>query len=217
MLRDYFTFDWFTIFIVIGLISITMAKGLFKARFRDFVLVFGNSKYLKIYAREQKFIDTFDGLLFTNFVISMGIFLFLCFNTLVEPLEFNLFVFAKILTALALFLLIKILIERLIGSIFDIEPLMDTYLFQKTTYKNFSGLLLSGANLFLLYSKFDTRWVIYISLGMLLIIHLVGFITSFKDNLRAINLNFFYFLLYLCALEIGPYILLYKVLKEYNG
>ena len=217
MLREFVTYEWFTIFLLLGLICITLAKQLFRLRFNDFVLVFSSSKYLKIYARDQRFIDTFDGLLFGNLVISTSIFLFFAYNTFIESLSFDLLTFLKILLGVALFYLIKIMIERLVGSLFDIESLMDAYLFQKTTYKNFSGLILLFFNVFLVYSSLSPKLLIYSCLILVVISNIIGFINTYQRNFTAININFFYFLLYLCALEIGPYILLVKVLKEYNG
>lgn len=217
MLRQLVTYEWFTIFLIIGLLCITSAKQLFRLRFNDFVMVFTSSKYLKIYTRDQKFIDTFDGLLFANLVISISIFLFFGYNSFIEPVVFDLYSFLKVMLAVSLFFLIKIMIERLVGSLFDMEQLMDSYLFQKTTYKNFSGLVILLFNLFLLYSAIDPKILVYSCLVFILLIIIIGFINTYQSNLNAINLNIFYFLLYLCALEIGPYILLFKALKEYNG
>jgi len=155
MLRDIISNDWFTIFLVLGLGFITTSKLLFAHRFKDFIAVIGNSKYLKIYAREQKFIDGFDALLFLNGVVSISIFAFISYTTLVNPSEFNINQFFKLLFGIGVLFLIKILLERLIASLFDIDELIDSYLFQKTTYKNYSGLILFPliASLFTLWNQ----------------------------------------------------------------
>jgi hypothetical protein len=217
MIRTFVTYEWFTIFLLVALACITAAKQLFRLRFNDFIWVFYSSKYLKIYSREQKFVDSFEGLLFTNLVLSTSIFLFYVYNSFFEPIDFELFSFLKIILGVALFFLIKIMVERLIGSLFDIEPLMDQYLFQKTTYKNFSGLILLVFNTFLIYSGIDVKLLIYSGLTLVLVSHIIGFVNSYQSNFTALNHNFFYFLLYLCALEIGPYLILFKVLREYKG
>ena len=49
---------------------------------------------------------------------------------------------------------------------------------------------------------------------LLTVINTIGLLTSYKSNLNLIKRDFFYFILYLCALEIGPYIILYKVFIE---
>lgn len=216
MLREFITHEWFTIFCIASIFFITIAKYSFGLRFNDFLMVLGNSKYLKIYSREQKFIDTFDGLLFINLVIGLSMFTHIAYSNLISPLVFDILTFLKLLFAVSAILLIKVLIERLISSLFEIDKVIDSYLFQKTAFKNFSGLILLLANLFLLFSINPSIIAIYIIIAIIILINVIGFITSFKNHQKLIFSNFFYFLLYLCALEIGPYVILYKVIKEYT-
>lgn len=216
-MRNFITYEWLTVFCLLGLVFVTAAKYMFSTRFNDFIQVVGNSKYLKIYTREQKFIDTFDGLMFINLVIALSTFIYILYNTLIAPTPFEIISFLKILMAVSTIFLIKILIERLIGSLFNIDSLIDSYLFQKTTYKNFAGLILIVANFLLLYGLKPTKIIIISIIAIIFIINIIGFITSFKNHQKLISINFFYFLLYLCALEIGPYVVLYKVIKEYNA
>lgn len=217
MLRDVISNDWFTIFLVLGLACLTLARHLFSHRFKDFIAVIGNSKYLKIYARDQKFIDGFDALLFLNLIISVSVFAYISYSTLVIPSEFNLNHFFKLLLGIGVLFLIKVLLERLIGSLFDLDELIDSYLFQKTTFKNYSGLVLFPINCFLIYALNPSNIIIYISLGFIVFINLIGFISSFKNHQKLLLNNLFYFILYLCALEIGPYLILYKLIKDFNA
>ncbi|MDG5490378.1 DUF4271 domain-containing protein [Psychroserpens sp. SPM9] len=217
MLREVISNDWFTLFLILGLLCITLSKYVFAHRFKDFLAVIGNSKYLKIYAREQKFIDKFDALLFFNLIISVSIFAYICYSTLVHPSEFQLHQFFKLLFGVGVLFLIKVLLERLIGSLFDIDELIDAYLFQKTTFKNYTGFILFPVNCILIYSLNPTKPVIYGVIGLIILINLVGFISSFKNHQKLLLNNIFYFILYLCALEIGPYLILYKLIKDFNA
>ena len=216
-MRNFITHEWFTIFTIIGLFSIVAAKFLNTLRFNDFLYVIGNSKYLKIYTRDQKFIDQFDSFLFVNLALSFSIFTFFAYSTFVSPLTFELTDFLKLLFAVSTIIIIKTLLERLIGSLFEIDSLIDNYLFQKTTFKNYSGMVFLVANLLLLYTNTYENIIIIVAFSLICLINLIGFFTSFKTHQKLINFNFFYFLLYLCALEIGPYVLLYKVITEYNA
>ena len=211
MLREVISNEWFTILIVLSLCILAFAKYAFSNRFNDYLWVVGNSKYLKIYAREQKFIDQFDSLLFVNLVISLSIFTFLGYNTLVEFIQFDLATFIKLFVGIGAIILIKILLERLVGSLFDIDELIDSYIFQKTNYKNYIGLVLLPINTILIFALKPTATIIYTVLGIIVLINLIGFITSFKTHQKTILNNLFYFILYLCALEIAPYIILYKL------
>ena len=215
-MRNYITHEWFTIFTIVGLFSIVMAKYLNTLRFKDFLYVIGNSKYLKLYVKDQKFIDQFDSLLFINLSLSLSTFIFFAYNTFINTIDFELISFLKLLFAVSTILIIKTLLERLIGSLFEMDSLIDDYLFQKTTFKNFSGIVFLIANLFLLYTDVSMDIVIISAVAIVCLINAIGFLTSYKTHQKLINPNFFYFLLYLCALEIGPYVLLFKVIREYN-
>lgn len=216
-MRNFITYEWFTIFTIIGLFAIVAAKFLNTLRFNDFLYVIGNSKYLKIYTKDQKFIDQFDSFLFINLALSFSIFAHFAYSTFISPIPFELISFLKLLFAVSTIIIIKTLLERLIGSLFEIDSLIDDYLFQKTTFKNYSGIVFLLANLFLLYSNISIEAIIISAFSLVCLINLIGFLTSFKSYQKLINPNFFYFLLYLCALEIGPYVLLYKVIREYNA
>lgn len=216
-MRNYITHEWFTIFTIIGLCAIVIAKYINTLRFKDFMYVIGNSKYLKIYTKDQKFIDKFDSFLFINLSLSLSIFIYFAYSTFVIPLSFELISFLKLLFAVSTIIIIKTLLERLIGSLFEMDSLIDVYLFQKTTFKNFSGLVFLTANLFLLYTDINIEIILITAFSIVCIINFIGFLSTYKTYQKLINPNFFYFLLYLCALEIGPYILLYKVIREYNA
>ena len=216
-MRNFITYEWFTIFTIIGLVAIVSAKFINSLRFNDFLYVIGNSKYLKIYTKDQKFIDQFDSFLFINLALSFSIFIHFAYSTFVSPIPFELTTFLKLLFAISTIIIIKTLLERLIGSLFEMDSLIDDYLFQKTTFKNYSGLVFIVANLFLIYTNIRLDVIIISAFIIVCLINLIGFFTSFKNYQKLINPNFFYFLLYLCALEIAPYVLLYKVIREYNA
>lgn len=213
MLREIISNEWFTVLIVLCVCILAFAKARFTNRFNDFLWLIGNSKYLKIYSRDQKFIDQFDGLLFLNLIISSALFYFIWYNTFIESIAFDLILFFKLFIGIGSLILIKILIERLIGSLFEIDSLIDSYVFQKTNYKNYIGLVLLPVNILLIFAVNPSKTILYIVAGLILVINLVGFITSFKIHQKLILNNLFYFILYLCALEIAPYIILYKVLN----
>jgi hypothetical protein len=214
MLRDLISTEVFTILIVVCLLLVASAKLLYPKRFNDFASIVINFKYLKMYSRDQKFLDGFEALLFTNLSIGLAIFSYQFYiksNISVDTSEILLF---KIGSAIALFVLIKVLLERLIGSVLSIDSIVNDYLFQKISYKNYIGLLLIPVNAFLIYSLKPDAFMFTIVLGVLLIINAIGSLSFFKRNQSVIKKNFFYFILYLCALEISPYVILYKLITN---
>jgi hypothetical protein len=211
MLRNIVSNELFTVLLVISLIIVAIAKLASPKRFDDFILVIGNDKYLKIYSREQKFFDNFDALLFSNLILSVSVFCFIILRFIEETRKIPINNMFKLAVGIAIFVLIKVLLERLIGSLFEIDKLTDLYLFQKITYKNYLGILLLPINALLLFTFQPTLNIIYGIIILLLSINVIGLISSLKSHQSLIKNNLFYFILYLCALEIAPYIILYKV------
>jgi len=217
MLREIVSNEWFTILLLISVVLIAAAKLAFTTRFVDFLTLVGNSRYLKIYSRDQKFIDLFDGLLFLNLIISMSLFTMVCIRHLSDDLTNELGLFAKIGIGIGAILLIKILLERLLGSLFEIDELIDSYLFQKISYRNYLGLILVPINALVLYAIVPSNSVIFIVILLLMFINVIGIVTSFKSHQKSLINNIFYFILYLCALEISPSIILYKWIMNELG
>ncbi|MBT8393471.1 MAG: DUF4271 domain-containing protein [Bacteroidia bacterium] len=215
MLRNIIINDWFTASIIVCLLFIAVTKLLFPNRFNDFIEILGNSNYLKIYVKDQRFINIFDGLLFMNLVISLTIFVSLYISVMDNNLqEQSLALYYKLFVGIGSLLIIKALTDRLIGSLFDIDELMNEYVFQKITYKNYIGLVLLPINIILLYALIPSKSIISIAIFILFIVGFMGFLESVKSHLKLLKVNLFYFILYLCALEIAPYIILYKVLNS---
>ena len=211
MFRNIVSNELFTIILLVGLLIIAITKLTAPKRFNDFINVIGNSKYLKIYSREQKFFDKFDALLFTNTILTLTVFSYIFYQLVYETQSISIDLLFKIAFGIALFMLIKVLTERLIASLFEIDKMIDQYLFQKISYKNYLGLVLIPINAVLLYTVPPSLNIIYSSIILLLMLNLIGLISSFKTNQSVIKHHLFYFILYLCALEIAPYVILYKV------
>ncbi|MEC3906620.1 DUF4271 domain-containing protein [Tamlana sp. 2201CG12-4] len=212
MLRNIVSNELFIVLLAISLLIVAMAKLTAPKRFYDFILVLGNNKYLKIYSRDQKFFDRFDALLFGNLIIAISVFCFIIYRIVHETDKIPINDMFKVAIGIGIFILVKVLVERLIGSLFEIDKLTDQYLFQKITFKNYLGVLLLPINALLLFTLEPTLRAVYCIIILLLIINVIGLISSFKTHQNVIKHNLFYFILYLCALEIAPYIILYKVL-----
>lgn len=211
MLRTIISNELFTILLVVGLVVVAIAKLTAPKRFEDFLIVLGNDKYLKIYARDQKFFDIFNGLLLSNLILSLSVFCYLFYQNLTETTALSFNIIFKLAIGIAIFILIKMLVERLIASLFEIDKHVELYVFHKISYKNFLGLLLIPINALLLFTLKPTLTLFYIIIIMLLIINILGLMSLFKTHQTLIKNNLFYFILYLCALEIAPYIILYEV------
>jgi len=216
MLREIISNEIFTILLVLCLVLVATAKVLFTKRFNDFVYVLGNFRYLKVYSRELKAIDGFDALLFINLLISSSIFSVLMYQSFVGEIEDIPTFLIKVFIGITVIILAKTSIERLLGSLFDVENILDFYVFQKMSYKNFIGLLLIPVNFILLFSVTPSPIILQILVLVFLLINCISIAASYKTYQSLIKSNLLYFILYLCTLEISPYLVLYKLFIDYS-
>ncbi|WGD35544.1 DUF4271 domain-containing protein [Olleya sp. YS] len=211
MLRDMYNVDILTLIILGCLLLIAVSKTLFPKRFDQFTLLLFNSRYSNLYIKDQRFFDIFEGLLFFNLLLNIGllVYSYLNFYNLTSLSQLDIFKYAILI---GLFIVLKVLFERLLSSVLDIEHIIDKYLFQKISFRNFIGLLLLPINAFLIYTFKPDQTVYYIVFSVILLILFFGLFLFVKNNLNTFKKSLFYFILYLCALEIAPYVVLYKII-----
>ncbi|AOR28975.1 membrane protein (DUF4271) [Formosa sp. Hel1_33_131] len=211
MLREVLFNDLYTTIIVFSLAIIVSAKLLNFNRFTDFLRLFGNSNYLRIYFKDHKFLDPFDIVLFINFCINGSLIGILTYRHFVQNLEIDALLFLKLAGILGAGALLKILLELGIGYLFNIPKLFHSYVFQQISFLNFLGVVLLPLNSLLIFGVPNNHTLLVLILVISGLILLIGLIKSIKTHQKLLINNLFYFILYLCTLEIGPYILLCKL------
>jgi len=122
------------------------------------------------------------------------------------------FTYLVILGVLLLFSLLKIGVQMGNGFIFNNSRVISELIFKKLSYLNYSGIVMLLANCMLAYISRDSQLVVYVAVFIILIINVAGWITLIKNHQKLITSYFFYFILYLCALEIAPLVLIVNAL-----
>jgi hypothetical protein len=138
------------------------------------------------------------------------------YSSFINLIEINTNKFATISIAFTIFLVLKLILKLLTGYLFDLYKTISILIFQQVSTINFIGIMLLPINLLLVFGlNFDIRWII-ISTVLIVITILIGMLKTIQTNLNFVLSNFLYFILYICTLEIGPYIIIYDQLKNYN-
>ena len=216
MIRDVISNNGYVISTLISLSIIIIAKTIHKRRFSDLIRVFSNSNYFRIYLKEHRFFDSFDLLLFLNFCINCTAYAYIIYCSLINLIEINIRIFSTIFLAILLFLLVKLLTRLFVGYVFDIYGTISILIFQQISTINFIGITLLPVNLLLVFGlNYKIEWLI-ISVSFVIITAVAGILKTIQTNLNLVLSNFLYFILYICTLEIGPYIIIYDQLKDYN-
>ena len=119
--------------------------------------------------------------------------------------NFELFVYYELLGFVSIFFVVKIMLDFVIGRLFSVSELMKNYIWQKLVYHNSLGILLLLFNFLIAYSIFDGYYMILISIYISLLFLLFSYCSIYFSMKKVIIKNWFYFILYLCTLEIIPY------------
>ena len=212
MLRNSNSVDVLTLTLLGCLIILALSKMLFPKRFNQFATLLFNNRYINRYNKDQQIVDTFEGLLFANLIVNLGIIVYLFLqNNQISTAPLNLFIYTA---AIGLFIIVKVVLEKLISNILAIGPIIDKYNFQRISFRNFAGLLLLPINALLIYTVKPNNTLLLIALAILFLIIVFGVFLFIKNNLNTFKKSLFYFILYLCTLEIAPYIVLYKIITN---
>ena len=201
--------DWATILFVFSFATIALIKTAFQNRFSDFIKLMVTDKYIKIYKDTSQLMSWFTIILFFVQLLSLAFFiqLTLSYFGLVSKTDWLFYI--RITTLLGAFIVSKYLIEKIISVTFNIEDFTEQFNLKKVSYRTFIGLVLLPINFVLFYNSNIPIYGIYGILVTILSINIVTYLNSLKIYQSLILGKLFYFILYLCALEIAPYYFMY--------
>ncbi len=209
--------DWATVLFIVSFGLIVLTRNLFENRFHDFIRLIVSDKYLKIYKESSQLMSGFNIFLFATNLISLSFFIQIIFHHLGYGTKTDWVLFVQIFTFLTVFILSKFLIEKIIAATFGIEEIIEEFNLQKVSFRTYLGLLLLPITIILFYNDFVSNSLIYTLIVILLIINLLTYLFSLKIYQNLIIGQLFYFILYLCALEIAPYYFLYYLITKFRA
>lgn len=203
----------FTLLFVGVFILLTLSRVLFPKRFVEFVALPLNDKYFALEGKNYEIAHPFHLLLFLVQWVSYTTFIYLFLIHLTPDLKEQPWLLVQIFTGFGAFVLFKYYFEKLVAYVFMIEEVTHRYLFEKLNYTNFISLILLVVNMLFIYTVEPSPALLYWSAIGLVLLHFISLVSSIKRNYQLIFKNIFYFILYLCALEIAPYVIVYKLIR----
>ena len=201
--------DWATVLFVLSFAIIAVTKSVFENRFGDFANLIFSNKYNKVYRDSSHLKSGFTISLFFVQVISIAFFIQISLSYFGYGLKTDWILYIQIFTFLTFFILSKYLIEKIIATSFNIEEFMEHFNLQKVTYRTYIGLIILPLNIILFYYDSFSRNIPLLIIATILIINILTYLISIKNYQNIIFGKLFYFILYLCALEIAPYYFMY--------
>jgi len=201
--------DWATALFIFAFVLIAIAKSMFENRFNEFSRLIISDKYIKVYRDSSQMSSWFTVSLFVVQLISLSFFIQLIFYTFGIVSKTDWLIYIQIFTFLTFYILSKYLIELIIATVFEIEELVEQLNLQKVNYRTYIGIFLLPINCFLFYYDSVSKELLLVFIAFVLLINLFTYLISFKNYQNILLGKLFYFILYLCALEIAPYYFMY--------
>ncbi len=203
------TRDWATILFVLAFVLIVIAKSFFETRFNEYLRLIVSDKYIKVYRDSTHLMSGFTIVLFIVQLISLAFFIQLVLSYFGYASKTDWIVFIQIFTFLMVFVLGKFLVEKIIATAFNIEEFTEQFNLQKVSYRTYIGLLVLPIDIILFYNNNPSKILILLFIVIVLTINLLTYLISLKNYQNFLLGKLFYFILYLCALEIAPYYFMY--------
>lgn len=215
VVRVFENIDWITIVLGLSLLILILNKLFFYARFMSFISLPFNNKYIFIYGRKDIIFNWFNILWSLFMGLNLTLFLYHTFKIL-EFLKTQsaILTYLTIFGLLVLFFIIKIALQLINAQIFNSNTIIEQYIFKKISYLNYSSLIMFFTNTLLAYVLPGSMFIVYIALIFIIVINIFGWVNLLKTHRNFITSNFFYFILYLCALEISPLVILANYLQD---
>jgi hypothetical protein len=212
MIQELVTNNWLTIYLVFLLGLLVAVNYLFPIRFRDFYLLHNTNQYLVKYQSTTNVFFSFNLALFLFQTIIFSLLLFKLISIYQNNIENDFYLFLKILGIYTSYLTVRYILGKVICSSINLVKEQEELSFIKTTYLSKISIYIFPFIIIGIYLPIKTDYLFFILSLITLIFCLFYYINIIKYYQQKMFGKWYYFILYLCALEIGPILLLYKVL-----
>ncbi len=200
-------------------ICLAFIRAGFSKYFRNVFLLFFQTSLRQKQNREHLLQDNFASLLINLlFFISTGLYITL----LLKYKEWTTAPFWVLAIACATALVViymgKYLFLLFAGWVFNAREAAGSYVFLVFLVNKVIGVLLIPFLLILSFADLQLANIaVTVSFGMIALLFVYRYFVSFSDIRNKLKVNALHFFLYLCAVEVLPLLLIYKLLINYMG
>lgn len=205
---------WVSLVFLAIFIFLTWAKVLYKDRLLHTASLFFANKYLFIYFNKEKndIINLFQFLLFIVQLLVLALLLYFANNLWQFSDRLNaLNGYLLLLASVGLYFCLRYLIGLFLAEIFNIKSKYNRIVYDKVNYFNNLILWILPFIMLSAYANIYKEYFFKITFFVLVILLILRYVLVLVNNKKLIVNNLFYFILYICALEIAPLAIILKL------
>jgi hypothetical protein len=207
-------YDWVTFLFLLLLLLLAVVKLIYNERLLHANLQFFSKKYVNIYFNKEKYSIT-DVYQVSLFTVQLAVFslLFYFGKSHLMGIEnaINFKDFTLITTIVLIYFFSRHAAGKLIAFLFNLQGVHHKFMHFKISYlNNFALWMLPLLALYIYYFKLNFLVFKFLG-GVAFVLLILRYALFVLNNKKLIVNNLFYFILYLCALEIAPLIIFLKL------
>lgn len=212
--RSLQSHDLLTFVYVFILVLITFVKLRFPAKFLALCTCFFSKAFFIDYANDlSATVSLFKTSLFLIQNLIFSFFFYNIYNLKYQDTSLiEISLFFQIFGGISLFLILQYLIGLSVSKVFQFGELFGSIQALKFSYLKVISFLMLPLLFYQNYAIYDDKFLVGTVITVLMVLlMLFRFALIVKKNNSIIIQSFFYFIMYLCALEIVPLLLVYKI------
>ncbi len=214
--RVVYTKDWITVILMLVLISITVIKFAYSERFTKLFSLLYSEKYYTNYSKTKPLIfNKFHFYFFLVIIFNISLLLFYGFKVFhPSKVSNDLIFFMQIIAIVILYMSLRYFIGFLLANMFGISEYHKQLTLVKITNLSLIFVMCFPLLVIINFSSSPLHKIlITFSIGITMLMLLIRYfviVIKIRDNFNV----FFYLILYICALEIAPIIVIYKMFVD---
>lgn len=208
-----FSQAWILILLVVLFAGLAYAKAIYSKRFNLLAKTVINWKVAKSIIRFEKvYSHPVNLILNTIFILSAALFLGLCFSIKYSNQPLDSYFFLGLLGPITSYLISKLILYKFSGWIISDSEIIEEYVFQANLFNKILGVILLLINSLLIYSSINAGILISIGFSSFLLLFFLQLTRGVFIG-REKGVKYLPIILYLCTLEILPWLILIKLVK----
>ena len=201
--------NWVTLIFLVLLFSVFLLKGFHRTKLKEYFFAFFNKGFIVSEIEERaSLLNRFSVVLFFFTTGTFGLLTFFLMNYFSQEVFLEISLFWKTLLFFVGYLTVKRILEKLFVILFSIQTETVSFLTAKSIYTHTISLWTFPILILFFYAALPNQ----ILFGFILFLFVIKLGLLFANNKNLILSKLFYIILYICAFEIAPPFLLFKLM-----
>jgi len=198
-----------TLIFLVLLFSVFLLKGFHRTKLKEYFFAFFNKGFIVSEIEERaSLLNRFSVVLFFFTTGTFGLLTFFLMNYFSQEVFLEISLFWKTLLFFVGYLTVKRILEKLFVILFSIQTETVSFLTAKSIYTHTISLWTFPVLILFFYAALPNQ----ILFGFILFLFVIKLALLFANNKNLILSKLFYIILYICAFEIAPPFLLFKLM-----